>query len=456
MDRRDLLRSVWGTFMAQKARTALTLSGLIIGVGTIVALSSLVGGGLAAIQGSVQDAAGDDLITARMRYRDERGRRARPLTIHDVAAVATAPRFEQGMVVPQLEFRSVAKAKGKEERAWIVGTNAEAPRIYRFELGQGRFILPVDQAGAARVAVLGATMAQNLGIGGRGGARASGGRPGGGRANRIARRNLGEAGSLANGTAFGANGEGRRPGGRQRDLGFINLGGDRFRVVGVLADKPYLNVGNRSWNQAVIIPDSTFVAWRGPQQVSEILAYTRAPSERLTVELPLARTAMTAILALRQHPANMIQTEDKTTKSQSERGFLLALQVLVVAVSLVCMLTGGINIMNIMLVTVSERTREIGLRLAVGATPGVIQAQFLAEATALATLGGLLGAGGGVLLAWVGSLILKATLGNWPFMIAWGALGGALVAALATGIGFGWYPARVAAQLDPVTALRYE
>lgn len=410
MESRDLLRSVWGTFMAQKARTALTLSGLIIGVGTIVALSSLVGGGLAAIKGSVQDAAGDDLVTASVRYRDERGRRVPPMTPHDVGAVAQAPRFAKGMVLPQLEFRGSAKANGQEvERVWVLGVTDQAARIYRFEMGQGRGLLPLDRQGAARVAIVGAKLAKTLKLGGAG-----------------------------------------------QDLGRINVRGTPFRVVGILKDKPYLNMGNRSWNEAIALPDTTFVAWRGAQQVDEILAYTGDEKARLQVTLPLARETMAAVLALRHHPRSMVELNDLTTRSKGERGFLMALQVLVVAVSLVCMLTGGINIMNIMLVTVSERTREIGLRLAVGASPAVIQSQFLAESAALATLGGLLGAFGGVLVAWLGAWVLTMTLGNWPFLISWAALVSALVAAIGTGILFGWYPARVAARLDPVTALRHE
>jgi putative ABC transport system permease protein len=121
------------------------------------------------------------------------------------------------------------------------------------------------------------------------------------------------------------------------------------------------------------------------------------------------------------------------------------------SIALVSLIVGGIGVMNIMLVSVTERTREIGIRMAVGATGGDIQFQFLTEAVVLAVVGGLLGVTFGVASATVISRFLE-----WPTLVSTAAIGMAFSFAGAIGIGAGWYPARKASRLDPIDALRYE
>ncbi|HEV2198312.1 MAG TPA: FtsX-like permease family protein [Bryobacteraceae bacterium] len=143
-----------------------------------------------------------------------------------------------------------------------------------------------------------------------------------------------------------------------------------------------------------------------------------------------------------RHPAEIAEAG-----AESQR----IMTILLASIASVSLIVGGIGIMNIMLVSVTERTKEIGLRLAVGAAEMDVQMQFLGEATALSVLGGAIG----VLLGIVASDVISSTLG-WPTLVPWTALVIAVIFSAMVGIFFGYYPAHKAAHLDPIDALRYE
>jgi putative ABC transport system permease protein len=134
----------------------------------------------------------------------------------------------------------------------------------------------------------------------------------------------------------------------------------------------------------------------------------------------------------------------------------LIVRMLIVGSSLLSLFVGGINVMNIMMVTVTERTREIGVRRAIGASPRQVLGLFLLEATLLAGLGGLGGVAGGIAVSWLFALVFKATFGFWQMHVVGWAVEAGLLLSLLTGVVFGMLPARRAARLDPVEALRYE
>jgi len=146
---------------------------------------------------------------------------------------------------------------------------------------------------------------------------------------------------------------------------------------------------------------------------------------------------------------------DKDGKQQADVIFLV-INVLMLCTAALSLFVGGINIMNIMLVTVTERTREIGIRRALGATRGDILRQFLLESAIIAGLGGLIGVVGGMFLIWLISKILTAALGQWTAHYQTWAIVLGMASSALTGIVFGLYPAWRAARLDPVEALRYE
>ncbi|MNK79525.1 Macrolide export ATP-binding/permease protein MacB [compost metagenome] len=231
----------------------------------------------------------------------------------------------------------------------------------------------------------------------------------------------------------------------------------RFKVVGVLAPKPTLGQGGFwTWNKAVIVNEPAYVDRLSETKGIEDIVL-RAPSEALET-LGLARLAHTAkaVVLNRHRGVENFHVTDPLKDAQSVKIAGMLVGALEGAIALVCLGVGGINIMNIMLVTVTQRTREIGIHRALGATKADIRRQFLVEAAILAAVGGVLGVAGGTLLAWLLSLILTATLGYWPFVFPplQAALGFAF--SLLTGLAFGWYPAHRAANLSPIDCLRYE
>jgi ABC-type antimicrobial peptide transport system permease subunit len=184
--------------------------------------------------------------------------------------------------------------------------------------------------------------------------------------------------------------------------------------------------------------------------VDQIMLEVRSPEE-----IKAAIAQITALLRDRHHTRagrdDDFQIRDMTeiTKTVGSTGALMAALLLVVAT--ISLVVGGVGIMNIMLVSVTERTREIGLRMAVGARPRDILWQFLVEAAMLCLLGGLIGIGLGQLVSW-----LVWVFAHWPTTTSWAAIFGAVGVSLAVGVVFGFYPAWKASRLDPIEALRYE
>ncbi|MFP5503374.1 MAG: ABC transporter permease, partial [Candidatus Sericytochromatia bacterium] len=346
----EQILTVWRALWTNKMRSLLTLLGVMMGVGTIVLLSSLIAGGLASITRTVESASGEDVITVSVDRWDPKGWTAPRLKPSDMQALSRAAGLEQATVLPQLDARLDARSGGERMRVRVVGTNERAMGFYQLELASGRFLTSLDRTESRRVAVIGQEVAKGLGL-------------------------------------------------SAPHFGELHLGGERFQVVGLLSKKPTLNIGNQTWNNAVAIPDSTFMAWKGQAEIDTILVKTNQV-EDLHVTLGLATHTVRSILEARHHPAETLQVKSTQDRSSGEKGFLQALSILMYAVAILCLGVGGINIMNIMLVTVTERTREIGIRMALGARQRDIRRQFLIEAAAVSSLGGLLGVLGGVGLGW--------------------------------------------------------
>ncbi len=405
----DQLKSILSTLYAQRVRTLLTLLGIILGVGTLVFLASTLMGLGQYMENGLRAATGEDIITVSRRWRDETtGKSAQPLDRFDSRALGTAPSLRGAMVLNTYTQR-VSYGTRDGQQVQVVGTTPAALAFYELEVAKGRFITQADVWSRARVAVLGSEAATKV---------APTGDP------------LGQE---------------------------IKLKGVRFTVVGVLKPKPTLGQGGFwTWNGAVVVNEPAFTdriaASRGIEDI-----VVRATPESLE-SLGLARLAQTAkaIVLNRHRGVENFNVTDPIKDAQTKQLVGLLIGALEGAIALICLGVGGINIMNIMLVTVTQRTREIGIRRALGATKADIRRQFLVESAILSGVGGILGVAAGTLLAWLLSLILSATLGPWPFMFPLLEASLGLFFSLLTGLVFGWYPAHRAANLSPIDCLRHE
>jgi len=397
-----------------RLRSILTMLGIIFGVGAVIAAVSLTEGAKATTLESFERM-GTNTLTVRP-GQDGRGRGAVrggvgsrvSLTREDADAIA---REVPGVVAVagQVNGQVQVTGGGQNTRTSVTGTTEASEDAENYQITSGRFFTADEVTRAQKVAVVGPTLAKNL---------------------------FGE----------GADAVGLR----------ITVNGKTFRVIGQYASKG--SMGFRDPDDQVLIPLTTAIrsvlgarqdASRGKQTVNGILVQVADMDAIAGV-----RAGITELLRERHRLAPndeddfMIMTvADIIQGAQEASTVMTALFSSVAAVSLI---VGGIGIMNIMLVSVTERTREIGLRKAVGATAGDTQTQFLIEAITLSLVGGIVGVAAGL----AGSFIVKHIGLNAKVSPTWIII--AFSFAAAVGVMFGFLPARKAAGMDPVEALRYE
>ena len=396
---RVLLRLGLRSLLLHKLRSSLSILGVVFGVAAVVAMSSV---GEGARREALQQigSLGIDTINVRARARTagEPG-----LRLRDAESVlrvlpgilAAAPLREVALRVEQGSRRA---------EAILVGTSPAYAEAARLTIARGRFLAPLDVADRKRVAVLGASVA---------GALFPFGDP------------LGES---------------------------VAVAGDYFQVVGVLEGRarPGGKAGpirTRDVNQCVFVPLPALDRGGDPRPdgVDEIVlrvddAARVGPAAEVVKSLLKRTTGGEAFDVV-------VPREILKQKERTQRIFNWVTG----AIAAISLLVGGIGIMNIMLASVAERTREVGVRRALGATKRDIAAQFLTESSLLTAAGGVLGA----LLGLLGALLIQG-LAGWPTALSPLMLLLALLTALAVGIGFGFYPALEAARLQPMEALRRE
>ena len=410
----DQLRSVRHTFASNPARSALTLLGIVIGAGSIVMLAGLLRGGEEALLSTSQRANEADLIQVR---RDDPpakqlGRTRRPLSEDDADTLADSRLLDGASVSSEGTKEVRAFFHDKKKRVRIVGAQPIALGLYHLEVEKGRFFTKDDLDERRRVCVVGIEVWREL---------------------------LEEAPSI--------------------DQIAITVGGEVWTVIGVLANKPLLGgggMGTWMWNRKVLVPQTTYNAIFSPVRMVDRVFVRIGEGEGLEARLHAAEGVVKSTVLRRHLGVENFKIEGEDGQANQTRLVLWVIKMLLLGTGLLSLFVGGINIMNIMLVTVTERTREIGVRRAIGATPGEILFQFLLEATFIALTGGAIGVIGGITITGLASLLLTKVLGGWNFHIeAWSiALG--LGLSFATGVIFGLFPALRASRLDPVEALRYE
>lgn len=414
----DLLRSVRHTFVTSKLRVGLTLLGVMIGSGAMVLLAGLLVAGEEALMRLAQNANESDMIEVSRSDppRKDAHKTTRPLSTYDADALtdsellAGAQVNAAGRKQTNVTWRSPDGGL-KEKRTTLFGAELDSFSLYRIEMAKGRAFVADDFQQRRRVAIVGQEIWSEL---------------------------LDKRSSL----------EGVQ----------VTVDGVVLSVVGVLAHKPTMGHGNGTWmwNRRVLVPSTTYGAtFESGKRVRGI--FVRLKDQGSLVKKAKQLTDVVEQIVLRRHHGvkNFAIESDARAQDQ-EKLILRIIELMLFGTGVVALLVGGINIMNIMLVTVTERTREIGLRRAVGATPREIAAQFLLEAATLAGVGGLLGVLGGIGVTFALSKILTQLLGPWRFAVEPWAVALALGMAVGTGVLFGLFPALRAARLDQVVALRSE
>ena len=407
------MSSIWSALRALRRnpmRSFLTSLGVIIGVGCVIAMTSIGAGARARVEQTFASM-GSNMLIVRSGSAQSGGARGGAgtepsLTWGDLEAIREEIP-EIALVAPHLAAAAQLQAEGQNWATSVQGTTPEYFAIRNWAVARGRLFEAGEVEGGAKVIVLGQSVVDNL---------------------------------------FGAFAD---PIGQ-----VVRVNHVPFEVIGVLAEKGQSPFGTDN-DDVAFVPVSTFrsrVASGGLGQFLEgtILASTHTPEQTARAE-----QRITELLRAR-HRIRPGAPDDFTVRNL---GDLAAAQEegartmtsLLAGIALVSLVVGGIGIMNIMLVSVTERTREIGLRMAVGARPRAILTQFLVEAIVLSGIGGLVGLAAGLAsAAWLVSRF------DWPMLVQPEVVVLALAASGLVGVAFGLYPAWKASRLDPIQALRYE
>ena len=405
MSLKTLLRLAWEAIVRNRARSLLTMLGMIIGVAAVVITISIGVGAREAVSAQITGL-GSNLVIVIPGSVTLNGVRtgtgaASTLTPDDGLAIAKLPHV--AAVSPGVGMHTQVVAGGNN---WYTSVNGVAPTftyIREWHMASGSFFTDADDVSAAKVCVLGQTVIENL-----------------------------------------------FPGG-ESPLGKIVLVRNvPFTVIGTLARRGQ-SASGQDQDDVILIPYTASMQRLTGTWFVNVIAVSAADQ----ASIPLVQSEIFGLLRQRHRIVagmqddfdvrNLQDIANAAASSATTMEFLLA------GVAIVSLLVGGIGIMNIMLVSVTERTREIGLRIAVGARSNSILLQFLIEAVVLSGVGGLIG----VVIGVIGSGAV-AIFGNWPMAIPVTGIALAFSFAALTGIFFGYYPASKAAHLDPIEALRFE
>jgi len=404
----EILRIALVALRANKMRSFLTMLGIIIGVASVIVMVSISAGASAQIE-KVVSSLGTNLLTvfpgSDFRGRSQGANSARPLSEGDVTAIRQLP----DVVAVSGELSGAAQLiyGNTNWSTQVRGTHADWFGIRDWKVTMGREFTAQEARSGDKIAVLGATTAKQL--------------------------------------FAGSNPDGAR----------IRINRVPFTVIGVLEAKGQSGFG-QDQDDTVIIPISTMRnRIRGKDETVPNNVGTIQVQVDNSKDLGTVQDEITDLMRERRRiqpgADNDFMVGNRAEFIRTRTQALNTMSLLLAATGGVALIVGGIGIMNIMLVSVTERTREIGLRMAIGARRNVILSQFLGEATTLCLLGGVIG----IVLGSSISMIM-ALVGNWPTTISLVTILTSLAASAFVGIFFGYYPARKASRLNPIEALRYE
>ena len=398
----ELIKLALGSIRATRMRSLLTALGIVIGVGAVITMVALGRGAQTAVEAQLA-ALGTDLLTISSGQLRRQGV-ATPERVAVTSDDANALRRDgQGFkaVIPRLVGGLQVKYRNQNANLEVVGTTINYPNAFRIVLQEGRFFTITEDQTRQRVAVIGAEVAEELGV--------------------------------SSAELIGSD---------------ILIRSIPFKVIGVMEPRGN-SPGGGDLDETVLIPFRT----------AEFRAFGTDRLRDITVQLSQIDSVDSALLEiervlrrehrLRPDQPNDFRIRDPSTFLAAQAAASESMTFLLAGIALVSLAVGGIGIMNIMLVSVTERTKEIGLRKALGATRRAVLTQFVIEALVLSTLGGALG-----IVAGIGAAKGLAALNGWASSISMEVVLLAAFVSGAIGLFFGVWPAQRAAKLDPIEALR--
>lgn len=381
--------------ITNKMRSFLTMLGIIIGVGSVIGLITIVQGATSSIINQFSELGAGVLTISAPGTAMKSG-----LTDDDLQQLLKA----DGVIgiSPQVSAGTSAVSQGKLYDSVVVNGYSDAYFAHNSVLESGRALMAADMSGSVNVCIVDHDFIENI------------------------------------------------MKGQQVIGGSVHLGGTEYQIVGIMADSNSVFSmfnDNSGIDGTVIIPYRNALRMSGSKNVTSVEVYLDTDADTSDIEKQL-REILDQIYNKADNAYSVINMESLLDTMNTVRTML---STMLGGIASIALLVGGIGIMNMMLVSVSERTKEIGLRKALGAEPSRIQAQFLLESVILSVIGGLIGVVFGLLIAYIGAIALET-----DFALSPGAILLGLGFSAGVGIIFGWAPARRASRLNPIDALRSE